>query len=72
MNKKLLNAKMAEYGDNGNLLSAAIGITSTTFSAKKNEKNGSEFTQSEIMAIKTRYNLTAEQVDAIFFDKKVP
>lgn len=71
MNKNLLNAQMAKHGENGKILSAALGISEVTFSLKKNEKNGAEYTQGEIMQIKTRYKLTASQVDAIFFDKKV-
>ena len=30
-----------------------------------------EFTQGEIRMMKERYNLTAQDVDAIFFDSKV-
>ena len=38
---------------------------------KLNEKDGAEFTQGEIKALKERYNLTPEEVDAIFFARKV-
>lgn len=67
MNKKALNAKMVLHGDTGETLSEALGISRQTFSAKINEKNGAEFTQGEISVIKTRYSLTPEEVDSIFF-----
>lgn len=67
MNKRLLEAEMKLHGDTGITLSAALGMTQSTFSGKINEKNGAEFTQGEITTIKTRYSLTAEKVDAIFF-----
>lgn len=58
---------MKLHGDTGNTLAEAIGMARSTFSAKLNETNGAEFTQGEIKAIKVRYNLTATQVDSIFF-----
>ncbi|MDO4318288.1 MAG: hypothetical protein Q4C48_08810 [Lachnospiraceae bacterium] len=71
MNKRLLEAVMREHGDTGTVLSEYLGIARSTFSAKINETNGAEFTQSEIAKIKERYTLTAEKVDNIFFGKKV-
>lgn len=58
-------------GDTGKTLSAYLGIARSTFSAKLNETNGSEFTQGEISAIKEKYNLTADDVVGIFFAKSV-
>ena len=71
MDIKLFNSKMALYGDNGKTLSKAMGISEVAFSAKKNEKHGAEFTQGEILFIKDRYNLTADEVVMIFFTNKV-
>ena len=70
MNKKALLSKMVLYGDNGGTLSEALGISRSTFSVKINE-SGAEFTQSEIMVIKERYNLTPEEVMDIFFNHEV-
>lgn len=67
MNKNALLAKMVLHGDNGGTLSDYLGISRGTFSAKINETNGAEFTQKEIMMIKEKYNLTAEDIDHIFF-----
>lgn len=67
MNKRLLEAEMKIYGDNGNTLSEYLGMARSTFSAKINETNGAEFTQREIAKIKARYNLDALKVDMIFF-----
>ena len=62
---------MALHGDTGNDLAKALGLSPQRFSAKINEKNGAEFTQHEIQKIKDRYNLSAEDIEAIFFNKKV-
>ena len=71
MNKNKLESVMKLNGDTGKTLSAYLGIARSTFSAKLNETNGSEFTQGEISAIKEKYNLTADDVVGIFFAKKV-
>ena len=71
MNKNLLESVMKLHGDTGASLAQYLGIARCTFSAKLNEKNGSEFTQGEITKIKSKYFLTPEEVDAIFFKKKV-
>lgn len=70
MNTNKLRAQMALHGDTGNTLADALGLSKQRFSQKLNEKNA-EFTQSEIMKIKERYGLTADEVDEIFFDIKV-
>lgn len=66
MNKALLRSIMALHGDNNKTLAVYLGITEQSLSKKINE-NGSEFKLSEIKRIKARYNLSAEQVDLIFF-----
>lgn len=71
MNKQELKAVMVRFGDNGGDLAEHLGINRSTFSSKLNESNGAEFTQSEIAKIKERYNLTASEVDAIFFSRAV-
>lgn len=71
MNKLLLESIMKLNGDTGISLSAYLGISRTTFSAKINETNGAEFTQSEMQAIKQKYSLSAEDMDHIFFITKV-
>lgn len=66
-----LKSKMALYGDTGGDLANYLSISRSTLSSKMNETNGSEFTQNEILKIKERYSLTGEEVDEIFFNKKV-
>lgn len=68
MNKAKLESLMKLNGDTGITLSAYLGISRTTFSAKINETNGAEFTQGEIGKIKKKYNLSADDVDLIFFN----
>ncbi len=71
MNKNILEAVMKLNNDNGQTLARHLGIARTTFSNKLNETRGAEFTQGEIKRIKDRYNLTAEEIDEIFFNQKV-
>lgn len=66
MNKELLRSVMVLHGDTNRSLAASLGITEQSVSNKMNE-NGTEFKQGEISHIKTRYNLTSEQIDLIFF-----
>lgn len=67
MNTNKLRAVMALNGETGGILSKALGISEQRFSAKLNGKNA-EFTQNEIHIIKDRYNLSAEEIDNIFFN----
>ena len=71
MNKLRLESVMKLNGDTGTSLALFLGIARSTFSAKLNETNGAEFSQKEILAIKEKYNLTADEVVSIFFDEKV-
>ena len=67
MKKNELEAEMKRHGDTGGDLAEYLGIARSTFSAKLNETNGAEFTQSEMTKIKVRYDLSAEALVAIFF-----
>ena len=67
--KNLLEAKMKIFGDNQSSLAEALNISLATFNYKLNGK--SEFTRDEIQKIKERYNLTAEEIDEIFFGHDV-
>lgn len=67
MNKNALESKMKLYGDNQERLAEALGLTRTSLNAKINSRNAS-FTQQEISMIKTRYQLSASEVDNIFFN----
>lgn len=71
MNKNLLRSIMALHGDNDTSLAEYLLISRSRFSAKINETGGAEFNKSEITRIKEKYNLTAEQVDSIFFVPEV-
>lgn len=70
MNKRELKAVMVRNGDTGTSLAEYLGMARSTFSQKLNE-NGSVFTQREMSAIKRRYNLSADEMDMIFFADKV-
>lgn len=61
---------MILHGDTNKSLAAFLD-RSEQIVCKKINDNGSEFTQGEIAMIKTRYNLTPEQVTDIFFSEKV-
>lgn len=70
MNKKKLESVMKLFDDTGQTLAEYLGIARPTFSNKLNETRGAEFTQGEIRMMKERYNLTAQDVDAIFLIQK--
>ena len=70
MNKKKLESVMKLFDDTGQTLAEYLGIARPTFSNKLNETRGAEFTQGEIRMMKERYNLTAQDVDAIFLIEK--
>ena len=67
MNKEKLKSVMALHGDTIKTLAEYLGISEQSLCNKINE-NGTEFKQGEIKAIKDRYNLSPEEVDAIFFE----
>lgn len=71
MQKNELVSVMKKHGDRQEDLANYIGISLQRFNAKINEKDGAEFTKGEISKIKEKYNLTAEQVDLIFFNNDV-
>ena len=66
MNSAMLRSIMVLHGDTNRDLAALLNITEQSVSAKINE-NGTEFKQGEIAKIKEKYNLTADQIEAIFF-----
>lgn len=71
MSRNKLLSIITLYNDTCESLARDMGITPQTFSNKLNEKGKRGFTQPEIMFIKKRYNLSAIQVDDIFFNKQV-
>ena len=71
MNQKKLLSIMILNGDTSKSLSNYLSITPQTFSNKLNERRKSGFTQPEIMLIKKKYHLSAEDIDDIFFENKV-
>ena len=67
MNKNKYRSKMALFGDTNETVAKYLGITPQRNSAKVNGTRGAEYTQGEIALLKSRWSLTAEEVDAIFF-----
>ena len=66
MNKKKLRALMVLNGDTNKSMAEYLKISEKSFSDKINE-SGTEFKQSEINAIREKYDLTSEDVVSIFF-----
>ena len=66
MKKEQLRSIMVLHGDTNKDLADYLGISEQSVSNKINE-NGTEFKQGEIARIKTKYNLSCEQIDNIFF-----
>jgi hypothetical protein len=71
MNGSVLKSIMVLNGDTIGSLAEYLGISPQSVSYKINEKvihkKKIEFKQGEIAMIKERYNLSAEQVEEIFF-----
>ena len=64
MDKAKFKSVMALNGETQGRLAEALEMAQETLSRKLNEQG--EFSQSEIKAIKNRYHLTPDEVDAIF------
>jgi hypothetical protein len=67
VNKALLKSVMVLNGHTIKDLALLLNIAQSSVSSKINE-NGSEFKQGEIATIAKEYNLTPEQIAAIFFN----
>ena len=67
MNIDRLLGVIKTFGDRQEDLANAMGISRTTLSAKIHGRRGATFTLPELVAIRQRYGLTSEEVDAIFF-----
>ena len=68
LNTVMLKAKIVLNGETQAKLAKALGIAQSTFTTKLHGKDGSQFTQSEIAAIKKRYDLTPDEVIQIFLN----
>lgn len=71
LNSAKLLGVIKENNDTQETLARAIGLSRTRLSAKIYERNGAVFTLPEIKAIRKRYKLKDDAVNAIFFDEKV-
>ncbi len=69
MNKQKLRAQMALHGDNNSTLAKALEISRKSMSEKINNKQ--TFKQGEMQKIIDRYNLTADDIQGIFFTQEV-
>lgn len=70
MNKARLKGVIVAHGDTQTDLAKALGLSLSALSLRING-HGSGFRQTEMDAIKKRYNLTAEDMDGIFFDREL-
>lgn len=71
MNKALLASYMVRHGDTQKTLSDAMGLSLSRLNAKINHTNRADFRQNEIAFIASRYELTADEINLIFFGLKV-
>lgn len=69
--KNELVSVMKRHGDNQADVAKYIGISLQSFNAKLNGTNGADFTRPEMLKVKEKYNLTSEEMDAIFFAEDV-
>jgi transposase-like protein len=70
MNKQEFKIQMIRNKDSRESLAEMLNISRVTLTRKINE-TGSEFTRTEIEKIKSYWNLTASEVDCIFFNSTV-
>lgn len=66
MNKDLLRSIMVLHGHTNKDLAEVLGISEQSVSDKINERK-TEFKQGEIAKIRDLYNLSPDQIEAIFF-----
>ena len=71
MNVDKLTKVMKKNRDNQKELANAVGLSTQRLSEKIHNRRNASFTQPEIVAIKKRYNLSKEEVMAIFFENDV-
>lgn len=71
MNIQVLKSYLVRFGDTQDTLAEYLKISRHTLNKKINETGGAEFTLSEIAKIKRRYDLTAEELNNIFFGEYV-
>jgi hypothetical protein len=69
MNKAMLMSKLVANGDTQAALADYLGISLSCLNAKINEK--ADFRRRDIAMIRHRYNLSANEIDEIFFAEKV-
>lgn len=67
MNKRKLNAVMQLHGESQQNLADYLQMSLSRLNAKINEYRGAQFRQNEIAAIQEHYDLSAEEVNEIFF-----
>lgn len=67
MNSQLLKGMIKIHDGSQSVLADAMGLSLSRLNAKINE-TGAEFSQSEIVFIRDRYNLSKSEVTDIFFD----
>lgn len=68
LKKNIFVSKMKLFDDTNESLAKYMGISRSRLNAKINETGGAEFTQGEIQKIKDKYNLSNDEVNAIFFN----
>lgn len=71
LDAQLLKSYIVKHDKTQRELAEAMDVSLSRLNAKINETGGAEFSQGEIAFIKNRYNLSAEEINKIFFDIKV-
>lgn len=67
MDTKKLKEKLRECSLSQEAIADKMGISLSSFNVKINGRRGAQFVLGEVQSIKKILNLTAEQVDQIFF-----
>ena len=67
MNTQKLKGLIVSYDGDQASLAKAMGISRSRFNAKLHEREGAQFSRSDIVFIRDRYNLSQREVEDIFF-----
>lgn len=67
MKGNMLKGKLREYALSQEEIADKMGISLSRFNAKINGRGGAQFVLGEVQSLKKILDLTAEQVDQIFF-----
>ena len=71
MNSTLFKAYLIQHNETQQSFAEKLGLSLSRLNAKINNTAGADFSQSEIFAIQQLWQLTAQEIQLIFFTNKL-